>query len=327
MQIIWIINIFSFRPLPDLLPFPFHAEPSTSMPRKNAGKVPKPSKFIKGLVKLHLECKSKFCQKYCYLGEMYHSDYESDYESRIPVIWKPCHSDSEEKDFNFRRVQPIIQHPRAKPERKPSPPCPHRWETHDEVDQLEKELKTKKSISARTIRMEKLSQELEKKTTETTFTSQKRESHQNKELPTTEQKSKNKEEILKMNNENLQNQKRSANVPKLSENSRFLDQKSPVYKKFSYNITNHVNKQVTEQVTEEVRQWASQIYSSERKIDQQKKKEETDKVSLKEIFQCLCPLKIQAVPFKSSFFQTHYQIENEHISKQICRLRLNGNCK
>ncbi len=258
---------------------------------------------------------------------MYHSDYESDYESRIPVIWKPCHSDSEEKDFNFRRVQPIIQHPRAKPERKPSPPCPHRWETHDEVDQLEKELKTKKSISARTIRMEKLSQELEKKTTETTFTSQKRESHQNKELPTTEQKSKNKEEILKMNNENLQNQKRSANVPKLSENSRFLDQKSPVYKKFSYNITNHVNKQVTEQVTEEVRQWASQIYSSERKIDQQKKKEETDKVSLKEIFQCLCPLKIQAVPFKSSFFQTHYQIENEHISKQICRLRLNGNCK
>ena len=226
---------------------------------------------------------------------MYHSDYESDYESRIPVIWKPCHSDSEEKDFNFRRVQPIIQHPRKKPDRKPSPPCPHRWETHDEVDQLEKELKTKKSISARTIRMEKLSQELEKKTTETTFTSQKRESLHNKELPTTEQKNKNKEEKRKMNNEH--------GVQKSTEQSRFLNQNSPVLKKLSSNITNQVNRQVTEQVTEEVRQWASQIYSSERKINQQVKKEETDKVYLKEIIQCLCPSKIQTVPFKSSFFQ------------------------
>ena len=39
---------FLFRPLPDLLPFPFTPDESVARPKKNLTKVPKPSKFIKG---------------------------------------------------------------------------------------------------------------------------------------------------------------------------------------------------------------------------------------------------------------------------------------
>ena len=73
------------RPLPDLLPFPFKPDPVVQRPRRNNGKVPKPSKFR--------------------IGEMYHSDYESDLDGRIPVVWRPSQSDSEEVEENFRWVR------------------------------------------------------------------------------------------------------------------------------------------------------------------------------------------------------------------------------
>ena len=70
------------RPLPDLLPFPFKPDPVVQRPRRNNSKVPKPSKFR--------------------IGEMYHSDYESDLEGRIPIVWRPSQSDSEEVEESFR---------------------------------------------------------------------------------------------------------------------------------------------------------------------------------------------------------------------------------
>ena len=77
------------RPLPDLLPFPFKPDNViTNRPRKNNSKVPKPSKFQ--------------------VGEMYHSDYESDLEGRIPVYWKPAHSDSEDLDVTHRSIRPVL---------------------------------------------------------------------------------------------------------------------------------------------------------------------------------------------------------------------------
>ena len=58
------------RQLPELLPFPFRADDRPHPPRKrNYGKVPRPSKFIQ--------------------GEMYFSEYESDFEGRILPKWKP----------------------------------------------------------------------------------------------------------------------------------------------------------------------------------------------------------------------------------------------
>ena len=67
------------RQLPELLPFPFRADGSGSRPppprKRNYGKVPKPSKFTQ--------------------GEMYYSDYESDFEGRILPKWKPYESDTE----------------------------------------------------------------------------------------------------------------------------------------------------------------------------------------------------------------------------------------
>ena len=67
----------SDRRLPDLLPFPFLADGSRPQPprKRNYGKVPKPSKFTQ--------------------GEMYYSDYESDFEGRILSKWKPYESDTE----------------------------------------------------------------------------------------------------------------------------------------------------------------------------------------------------------------------------------------
>ena len=173
---------------------------------------------------------------------MYHSDYESDYESRIPVIWKPSYSDSEEKDFKFRRVQPIIPEPTAKPERKPSPPCPHSWETHDQVDRLEQELKTRKYISVKTMKVEQLSQKLEKLTRETS--SQRREERrENKVLPTTD----------------LSKGKKQNNIlMKDKEPSKPIESRS------------QLSNQAWEQVTDKVRQWAaSHTISSEWKPNQE----------------------------------------------------------
>lgn len=75
------------RPLPELLPFPF--KPDQASPRKrNHGKVPKPSRFVK--------------------GEVYHSDYESDLEGKIPPKWRAYCSDNEDV-VGYRRVTPNLR--------------------------------------------------------------------------------------------------------------------------------------------------------------------------------------------------------------------------
>ena len=106
------------KELPELLPFPFEPDPPIAK-KKNAGKVPKPSKF--------------------YPGSMYHSDYESDWEGNIKPKWRAYNSDTEH-DLVYKKVKPNLKEVRQRKDRKPSPPCPHKWESHEEIERLEAEL-------------------------------------------------------------------------------------------------------------------------------------------------------------------------------------------
>ncbi len=122
------------RPLPELVPFPFRPDDRPGR-KRNFGKVPKPSKFVK--------------------GEMYFSDYETDLECAIPAKWRPggyC-SDNDEWSPRFRSVRLGVDRSRERRsgdcERHPSPPCPHKWESHEEIDRLIAELK--KPFGSRTI--------------------------------------------------------------------------------------------------------------------------------------------------------------------------------
>lgn len=78
-------------------------------------------------------------------GEMYHSDYyDSDWDaSPIPPKWKPCHSDTEDlQPMKYRSVKPKLKSSEKKP-RSVSPPCPHVWESHEDIEKLEKSLRKK----------------------------------------------------------------------------------------------------------------------------------------------------------------------------------------
>ena len=116
------------RPLPDLLPFPFKPDEPISRQKKNNTKVPKPSKFTK--------------------GEMYYSDYESDFESNIGVKWRGTQSDTEDTEFFYKKVRPVLSKGFSQQtlERKPSPPCPHQWESHEDIDRLENEIRKRKLL-------------------------------------------------------------------------------------------------------------------------------------------------------------------------------------
>ena len=97
---------------------------------------------------------------------MYHSDYESDFEGRIPVRWKSCHSDTEDTmdTTGFRVVKPRLRTvgQTGRPERKVSPPCPHKWESHEDIEQLERDMKKKRPfVSSRVIKKENLTTKIE----------------------------------------------------------------------------------------------------------------------------------------------------------------------
>lgn len=95
--------------LPDLLPFPFKPD-DEEVPRmkKKVGTVPRPSKFVP--------------------GEMYHSDYDSDFDGPIPVKWRAYASDTEDVNtLRYRKIRPNLRHVLSKPQKRPaSPPCPHK---------------------------------------------------------------------------------------------------------------------------------------------------------------------------------------------------------
>lgn len=70
-----------------LEPFPFKAEPSQPRVKHIIGPPPpSPSKFVK--------------------GEFHESDYESDYDSRIPAKWRPYDSDADEP--SYKPVKPVL---------------------------------------------------------------------------------------------------------------------------------------------------------------------------------------------------------------------------
>ncbi|KAJ9596374.1 hypothetical protein L9F63_012602, partial [Diploptera punctata] len=90
-----------------LEPFPFKVEFTQSAPKRVVGPPPpSPSKFIK--------------------GDFRESDYESDYDGRIPVKWRPCDSDADEP--SYKPVRPILTpggsriQSRASEGRTPTPP-------------------------------------------------------------------------------------------------------------------------------------------------------------------------------------------------------------
>ena len=86
---------------PPLEPFPYHPDPSRHR-RSKGPPPPSPSKFVK--------------------GEFRESDYESDYEGRIPPVWRPS---STEPEPSYRPVRPVLtpsgRHSQNR-ERTPTPP-------------------------------------------------------------------------------------------------------------------------------------------------------------------------------------------------------------
>lgn len=72
----------------NLEPFPFKAEPPQPEVKKHfvGPPPPSPSKFVK--------------------GEFRESDYESDYDAKIPAKWRPCDSDADEP--SYKPVKPIL---------------------------------------------------------------------------------------------------------------------------------------------------------------------------------------------------------------------------
>lgn len=85
----------------DLKPFPFKAEPSK--PKKPRGEPPPhPSKFKK--------------------GEFHESDYDSDFEGRIPPKWKPADSDAEDQSFGSVSAPAGIHKAHLPHQRTPTPP-------------------------------------------------------------------------------------------------------------------------------------------------------------------------------------------------------------
>lgn len=102
-----------FEKFPDLEPFPFKPDPPKPKPAK-CPPPPTPTKFIKG----------RFAD----------SDYESDYDSRISVKWRPYESDGEE--IKFRRVRPpsTTNRPKRPQSTEPEPLPPSKFEKPPEFD-------------------------------------------------------------------------------------------------------------------------------------------------------------------------------------------------
>lgn len=97
-----------FERFPELEPFPFKPDPPKPKPAK-CPPPPTPTKFIKG----------NFAE----------SDYESDYDSRISVKWRPYESDSE--DLRYRKVRAPMTTPQPKRPQstEPEPLPPSKFET------------------------------------------------------------------------------------------------------------------------------------------------------------------------------------------------------
>jgi hypothetical protein len=74
---------------------------------------------------------------------MYFSDYETDLEGHIAPKWKSCNSDNEGMEPFYRRmnIKMDLGSGRRKDERRTSPPCPHKWESHEDIEKLEMLLK------------------------------------------------------------------------------------------------------------------------------------------------------------------------------------------
>ena len=76
---------------------------------------------------------------------MYHSDYDSDWESPIKSKWRPYHSDTEDlEQARFRSVKPKLKTPSKNvtkhlPEREIH--GPHHWESHEDIEKLEREIR------------------------------------------------------------------------------------------------------------------------------------------------------------------------------------------
>jgi len=80
-------QVYKEEQISNLEPFPFKVEPPQPTVKRVIGPPPpSPSKFVK--------------------GEFRESDYESDYDTRIPAKWRPCDSDADEP--SYKPVRPVL---------------------------------------------------------------------------------------------------------------------------------------------------------------------------------------------------------------------------
>lgn len=101
-----------FEKFPDLEPFPFKPDPPKTKTAR-CPPPPTPTKFKKG----------NFAE----------SDYESDYEARMSVKWKPYDSDGEE--LRFRPVRPpSVVHPKRPQSTEPEPLPPSKFEKPAQIE-------------------------------------------------------------------------------------------------------------------------------------------------------------------------------------------------
>merc|ERR1719507_191320 len=65
---------------------------------------------------------------------------------RLPRVWRPSQSDSEDVDegFRYRKIRPELTQKKGR-QRKDSPPCPHEWESHEDIAKMQEMLRKPKA--------------------------------------------------------------------------------------------------------------------------------------------------------------------------------------
>ena len=100
------VAIGSYKPIPDLEPFPFSVPEERYVQREKHPAPRVPSKFVP--------------------GSFTESEYESDYEGNFNPLWRPCASDSE--SFGYRQLNVKMRGGRSRSTQKNSPPPPSKFD-------------------------------------------------------------------------------------------------------------------------------------------------------------------------------------------------------
>jgi hypothetical protein len=76
--------------------------------------------------------------------------------------WRASASDNEDYDHSYKKIEPQLKDVSPPKERNPSPPCPHKWESHEEIERLTTELQNmKRTNQVDLIRRSQLEEKIE----------------------------------------------------------------------------------------------------------------------------------------------------------------------